>query len=155
MYRSCGFPGCDVRFGDCEIHHVIEWIRQRGPTDLDNLVPLCSRHHHTVHEGGWTLTLHPDRTITLRRPDGSIHTNESTVDVAPTGVRTEPTELQRSSRRRRAGDQPDEASRMSTPARAAASNRRSAPTATPTPFKSLFQQPGRSERPACGTEGVR
>ena len=40
MYRTCGFPDCTVRFGDCEIHHVIHWIRQRGPTDLDNLLPL-------------------------------------------------------------------------------------------------------------------
>jgi hypothetical protein len=95
MYRTCGFPGCTVRFGDCEIHHVIEWIRQRGPTDLANLLPVCSRHHHMVHEGGWQLTLHADRTITLRRPDGTVHTNDSTVDVAPAGVRAEPTELER------------------------------------------------------------
>ena len=38
MYRTCGFPDCTVRFGDCDIHHVIHWIRQRGPTDLDNLL---------------------------------------------------------------------------------------------------------------------
>ena len=95
MYRTCGFPGCTVRFGDCEIHHVIEWIKQRGPTDLDNLLPLCSRHHHLVHEGHWSLTLHPDRTITLRRPDGTIHTNDTTVNVAPTGVKADITEFQR------------------------------------------------------------
>jgi hypothetical protein len=94
MHRTCGFPGCDVRFADCEIHHVIEWIKQRGPTDLDNLLPLCTRHHHTIHEGGWHLTLHADRTIVLRRPDGSIHTDATTsVDVAPNGV-SEPTPLQ-------------------------------------------------------------
>ena len=72
MYRTCGFPDCTVRFADCEIHHVIAWIRRRGPTDLDNLLPLCSRHHHDVHEGGWHLTLHPDRTITLHHPDGTL-----------------------------------------------------------------------------------
>jgi hypothetical protein len=86
MYRTCGFPDCEVRLADCEIHHVIEWIEQKGPTDLDNLLPLCSRHHHTVHDGGWTLTLHPDRTIELRRPDGTIHANTPTVDVAPVGI---------------------------------------------------------------------
>jgi hypothetical protein len=95
MYRTCGFPGCGVRFGDCEIHHVIEWIEQRGPTDLDNLLPLCSRHHHMVHEGSWQLTLHADRTIILRRPDGTIHTNASTVNVAPTGAARELTDFQR------------------------------------------------------------
>jgi hypothetical protein len=93
MYRGCGFPDCEVRFADCEIHHVIEWIKQRGPTDLDNLLPLCSRHHHTVHDDGWTLTLHPGRTIELCRPDGTIHTNAPTVTVAPTGVASQLHEL--------------------------------------------------------------
>ncbi len=55
-------------------------------TDLDNLLPLCSRHHHLVHEGGWTLTLRADRTTVWCRPDGTIHYDGSTVDVAPTGV---------------------------------------------------------------------
>jgi hypothetical protein len=86
MYRACGHPGCDVRFNDCQVHHVVEWIRQRGPTNLDNLLPLCSRHHHLVHEGGWHLSLRPDRTIRLVRPDGSVAFDGSTVDVAPAGT---------------------------------------------------------------------
>jgi hypothetical protein len=85
MYRTCGFPHCTVRFGDCEIHHVIHWIRQRGPTDLDNLLPLCSNHHHLVHDAGWHIDLHPDRRLTVHRPDGSVAFDGSTVDVAPTG----------------------------------------------------------------------
>ena len=72
MYRACGFPDCQVRFEDCRIHHVT-WWEHLGATNLDNLLPLCERHHHHVHEGGWTLTLKPDRTITLRRPDGTLH----------------------------------------------------------------------------------
>ena len=48
------------------------------PTNLDNLLPMCERHHHHVHEGGWTLTLKPDRTITLRRPDGTLHHEATT-----------------------------------------------------------------------------
>jgi hypothetical protein len=85
MYRSCAHPGCTVRFADCEIHHVIDWDHH-GPTNLTNLLPLCSRHHHLVHEGRWTLTLHPDRSITLHRPDGTVHFEGSTIDVAPTGL---------------------------------------------------------------------
>ncbi|MDQ3738127.1 MAG: HNH endonuclease [Actinomycetota bacterium] len=72
MYRSCGYPGCDVAFDRCDIHHVIAWERFFGPTNLANLIPLCVRHHHSVHEGGWTLILDPDRTVTLRRPDSTI-----------------------------------------------------------------------------------
>ncbi|MEZ5298870.1 MAG: DUF222 domain-containing protein [Ilumatobacteraceae bacterium] len=81
MYRTCGFAGCDVPFDRCEMHHIIPW-EQGGPTDLDNLIPLCSRHHHVVHEGGWTLELSPDRTLTIRQPDGQIFT-VSEPDVPP------------------------------------------------------------------------
>ena len=91
MYRTCGFPHCDVRFADCDIHHVIEWIRQRGPTDLANLLPLCYEHHHAVHDGGWTLTLHPDRTIDLHHPNRTPHTTTTTtITVAPTGIHPDP-----------------------------------------------------------------
>ena len=68
------------------IHHVIAWIRQRGPTNLDNLLPLCARHHHDVHEGGWQLRLHPDRTINLHHPNDTLIHDGSTIDVAPTGT---------------------------------------------------------------------
>ena len=90
MYRTCGHPDCSVRFADCEIHHVIEWIHQHGPTDLDNLLPLCNEHHHLVHDAGWHLTLHPDRTITLQRPDGTEAYHGSSIDVAPTGLTPTP-----------------------------------------------------------------
>jgi hypothetical protein len=72
MYRNCAFHGCDVPFERCEVHHIIPWERG-GRTDLDNLLPLCSRHHHVVHESGWTLRLAPDRTLTITLPDGTIH----------------------------------------------------------------------------------
>ena len=84
MHRTCGHPGCTVRFDDCQIHHVIHWIRQRGPTNLDNLLPLCTVHHHLVHEGGWHLTLQPDRTITLTRPDGTVSYHGTSIDVTTT-----------------------------------------------------------------------
>ncbi len=86
-YRTCGHPGCQVRFNDCQMHHVIEWTRA-GPTNLANLLPLCGRHHHLVHEGGWHLTLNADRRVTLTRPDGTISFDGSTVDVAPHGTGT-------------------------------------------------------------------
>jgi Domain of unknown function (DUF222) len=81
MYRTCGFPGCDVSFDRCEIHHV-DWWEKFGPTDLRNLLPLCSRHHHLVHEGGWTLRIGAHRVITLTRPDGTVQFTGSTIDRA-------------------------------------------------------------------------
>ena len=82
MYATCGHPHCEIRFAACRIHHV-DWWDHHGPTDLANLVPLCARHHHLVHEGGWTLTLKPDRTITLRRPDGSLAHEGTTTNRTP------------------------------------------------------------------------
>ncbi len=79
MYRTCAHPHCDIAFDHCQIHHVIPWERF-GLTDLDNLLPLCSKHHHLVHEGRWRLTLQPDRTITLQRPDGTHYFTGSTID---------------------------------------------------------------------------
>jgi hypothetical protein len=43
MYRTCGYPGCEVSFERCDIHHVIAWL-QHGSTDLDNLLPLRLSH---------------------------------------------------------------------------------------------------------------
>ncbi|MGI9028922.1 MAG: DUF222 domain-containing protein [Ilumatobacteraceae bacterium] len=90
MHSTCAHPRCRVRFEDCRIHHVIPW-EQGGLTDLANLLPLCSLHHHLVHEGGWTLTLRPDRTITLCRPDGTVHYDGPSVSrTGPHGVAPEP-----------------------------------------------------------------
>jgi len=69
IYRSCGFPGCDVGFWKCDIHHIVPW-ELGGFTDLANMVPICSRHHHVIHEGGWQLNLAPDRTLTITQPTG-------------------------------------------------------------------------------------
>jgi hypothetical protein len=73
MYRTCAWDGCDVAFSRCEIHHL-HFRSFGGPTDLDNLAPLCVRHHHMVHEGRWSISLvGPERTLRIHRPDGVHH----------------------------------------------------------------------------------
>jgi hypothetical protein len=68
-HDTCAFDGCVVAFHACQIHHIEYW-ESGGPTDLDNMVPLCSRHHHAAHEGGWTLTLKPgSRQLDARPPN--------------------------------------------------------------------------------------
>ncbi|MFW2336525.1 DUF222 domain-containing protein [Ilumatobacter sp.] len=73
IYATCAFDNCDIPFADCDIHHILEWLEHQGPTDLRYLVPQCGRHHHMVHEGGWRLDLAADRTLTITRPDGTVH----------------------------------------------------------------------------------
>lgn len=70
LYRTCAL--CDVPFEHTQMHHVSWFGRHGGATDIGNLLPLCNRHHHLVHEGGWQLVLHPDRRLTVTMPDGRV-----------------------------------------------------------------------------------
>ncbi len=72
VYRTCAWPSCERAFDHCQVHHVVPW-EHGGLTDLANLLPLCSHHHHLVHEGMWRLKLENDRTLWLWRPDGRHH----------------------------------------------------------------------------------
>lgn len=82
MHATCSHPDCTVTIDDCRIHHVRPWERG-GRTDLADLAPVCETHHHLVHEGGWTLTMSPDRIATWTRPDGQVHWIGSVVDRRP------------------------------------------------------------------------
>jgi hypothetical protein len=73
LYRCCAIPGCTVAYERCKLHHLI-WWRNGGGTDLDNLLPVCSVHHAKIHHDGWVIELGPHRELTLRLPDGSVHT---------------------------------------------------------------------------------
>jgi len=86
MHRTCGHPDCTVRFSACRVHHIKWWWKDLGPTDIDNLLPLCERHHHLVHEGGWGLSMTPDRVTTWTRPDGAVAYTGSSIDRATNGV---------------------------------------------------------------------
>ena len=72
MYPTCAVPDCGVRFSHTQIHHAV-WWDHGGMTDLRNLLPLCSRHHHAVHDRGWRLCLDPvTRWLRVERPDGTV-----------------------------------------------------------------------------------
>lgn len=71
LYRGCGIPGCEVGFEHCTIHHIT-WWRHGGTTDLQNLLPICSRHHHLVHDRGWQLELGPNRELRVTTTSGRV-----------------------------------------------------------------------------------
>ncbi|MGE0139110.1 MAG: HNH endonuclease signature motif containing protein, partial [Ilumatobacteraceae bacterium] len=52
----------------------LEWDADQGPTDIDNLVPICKHHHDLIHDNGWKLSLSPDRRLTITYPDGTTMT---------------------------------------------------------------------------------
>ena len=66
IHPTCAIPDCEVIFDHCNVHHIEYW-ENGGATDLNNMIPLCSRHHHAAHEGGWKLKLDPEtRELTIR-----------------------------------------------------------------------------------------
>jgi hypothetical protein len=73
MYRGCGVPGCSAAWDHVTIHHV-KYFTNGGLTDIENLLPLCHTHHHLAHEGRWTITLDPQRNLTITKPDGTTMT---------------------------------------------------------------------------------
>jgi hypothetical protein len=79
MQATCSHPDCTVTIDDCRIHHLTPWGLD-GHTDLADLAPVCEPHHHLVHEGGWTLTMTPDRVATWTRPDGQEYWTGSVND---------------------------------------------------------------------------
>jgi len=66
-HGMCQHPGCEAT-QRLHAHHVIHWI-DGGPTELWNLVSLCSFHHHLMREGGWTVTFAPEGFVFVD-PDG-------------------------------------------------------------------------------------
>ena len=69
----CRYPGCDRPPSWCEAHHVLPW-ELGGATERDNLVLLCSRHHHKIHTKGWTAKLKPDGEFRVTSPWGDTRT---------------------------------------------------------------------------------
>ncbi len=50
----------------------MRWVTHGGATDLDNLVLVCTRHHHRLHQPGWQAKLLPDATFEVTQPDGIV-----------------------------------------------------------------------------------
>jgi hypothetical protein len=55
--KGCAFPGCCNPARWCDAHHVQHW-QDLGPTDVDNLVLLCRRHHREIHGSAWQVRMH-------------------------------------------------------------------------------------------------
>jgi len=64
---GCRYPGCDRPQRWSDGHLIKHWIHG-GPTNLDNLVLLCRRHHRRVHEQGETVTLEGTEVGVSRAP---------------------------------------------------------------------------------------
>lgn len=67
---SCVFAGCGAPNHWCEVHHLLEWYADQGPTSLENSGLLCERHHTQVHHG-FRIERDPGGRWHTYRPDGT------------------------------------------------------------------------------------
>ncbi|QHC60130.1 HNH endonuclease signature motif containing protein [Rathayibacter sp. VKM Ac-2760] len=68
--QTCRFPGCTRSASSSEADHSIEW-RNGGETSLENLVSLCTSHHHVRHGDQWSYDRDDeDGSITWTTPTG-------------------------------------------------------------------------------------
>ena len=52
---GCIADGCDRPPSYCEAHHINQWLRDNGRTDIADGVLLCRRHHLLLHNTGWQI----------------------------------------------------------------------------------------------------
>jgi hypothetical protein len=64
--RDRGCVRCSAPPAFCHGHHVQFWDDD-GPTNLENLVTLCSGCHHRLHEQHWDLRIYQDK-VEIREP---------------------------------------------------------------------------------------
>ncbi len=76
------------------VHHVAGWAADHGPTDLSNLVLLCSYHHRFVHDHHWHITVRPDGRHRFTPPGASAeavpHTGRPPAASAEAVTRSHP-----------------------------------------------------------------
>ncbi|MCU1421777.1 MAG: endonuclease [Microbacteriaceae bacterium] len=53
---GCRFPDCDRPPSWTEAHHINEWDRDQGGTDIADGILLCRHHHLLIHNNGWQVT---------------------------------------------------------------------------------------------------
>ena len=83
--RDRGCVLCAASPGHCHAHHIIPWTAPaKGPTDIDNLVLVCNRHHHHIHQHNLTLTRAPDGQWSTHTSTGRNHTGNSPNPVGRT-----------------------------------------------------------------------
>ena len=88
----CAMPGCLRAARRCELDHVRDW-QHGGPTDPDNLQPLCARHHHAKHDAGWQPQRLNDGSTEWTSPRGRIYRKPAHVlptDTTPVAADPDP-----------------------------------------------------------------
>jgi len=52
---GCQWPGCEKAPAFTETHHIEEWAKDHGATDINVGILLCRGHHLLLHNQGWQI----------------------------------------------------------------------------------------------------
>ncbi len=71
---GCRWPECDRPPAWTEAHHINQWARDHGKTDIADGILLCRHHHMLLHNNHWDITreagnywLHPPAAVDPNR----------------------------------------------------------------------------------------
>ncbi len=64
---TCTAPGCRTAARRCHLDHARRWTDD-GPTNIDNLAPLCATDNHARERDGWEASDQADGTRTWHHP---------------------------------------------------------------------------------------
>ena len=67
---GCRYPGCPMR-RFVQVHHALPW-EHGGPTEIDNLMELCPKHHRLFHAGAFEIERCGAGEFIFRRTDGRV-----------------------------------------------------------------------------------
>ena len=71
--RDRGCVGCGAGPALCQAHHIVPYARLRR-TDIDNLVLVCWRCHHNIHDHHWRV-VHQNGKPALQPPNPQVPPN--------------------------------------------------------------------------------
>jgi Domain of unknown function (DUF222) len=54
-WGGCAAIGCDAPVSWTEAHHINQWARDKGKTNVADGIPLCKHHHLLFHNNGWEI----------------------------------------------------------------------------------------------------
>lgn len=77
--HTCCFPGCDAT-AFLVPHHNKQWVKDRGPTDPENLPLFCPIHHPLVHRSDWHIEGTPSEGLTFIGPNGPVRDGPPPLD---------------------------------------------------------------------------
>ena len=86
---GCMWPGCDRPPSWTEAHHIRQWSRDHGRTDLADGILLCRHHHLRLHNDKWEIVRRSGRYWLQPPPrhEGGVRENEVLLETKSRAVR--------------------------------------------------------------------